>query len=84
MGNPRDQDDEEAECKRKVRGPERDELARQAARLTRVRKTNLEDQERNGDGKTPSLNASIRLVPSVNGTFREHSSASTGRKPGEV
>ena len=51
-----------------VMRPECQEACPQTTFDTRRRRTELEDQEGTRDGNTPSLNASIRLVPSANAT----------------
>ena len=51
MGDPRDQDDEEAERKREVVRPERHEAGPQTTFDSHMLKADLEDQQGNRDGK---------------------------------
>ena len=51
MGDPRDEDDEEAEPKREVVRPERQQTGQQASFGPRVLEADFEDEQRNRDGK---------------------------------
>ncbi len=51
MDDPGDQNDEEAEPKREVRGPECHEASPQTPFGARIRKAELEDQQGTRDGK---------------------------------